>query len=62
MLLHLLRIVVIPLLWHILSYWIFLLLFILLQCFQIINYSAVISLTLFAVSVVLLYYLLFYSW
>ena len=62
MLLHLLRIVVIPLLWHILAYWIFLLLFILLQCFQIINYSAVTSLTLFAVSVVLLYYLLFYSW
>ena len=62
MLLHLLRIVVIPLLRHILAYWIFLLLFILLQCFQIINYSTVTSLTLFAVSVVLLYYLLFYSW
>ena len=39
-----LSIVVIPLLWHILTYLIFPLLFILLQYFQIINYSAITSL------------------
>ena len=41
---HLLSILVIPSLWHILAYLIFPPLFILLQCFRIINYSDVTSL------------------
>ena len=44
MLSHLLSIVVIPSLWHILAYLILPPLLILLQCFRIINYSAVTSL------------------